>query len=178
MISGIFVESVAGRDILWVNAKKRPMSITGCGAIAGENDSPTIATSRRGQRLRTWKRLAVQPEDPDARGHRTVLSSLSAYCHASVWRILACERLQCSLGIQRGGRGPARALAAGRKDTDASRHLYPNLESLRPAQEEALYHVGTEERPDIVLAVPTAYGKTLVYVTAAIDEVVHRKGKR
>jgi superfamily II DNA/RNA helicase len=48
---------------------------------------------------------------------------------------------------------------------------------LREKQREAIKHVLDPVRPDITLAVPTAYGKTTVFVAAAIHEVLCGNGK-
>lgn len=44
---------------------------------------------------------------------------------------------------------------------------------LRPLQQAALRHISScKERPDITLTLPTAYGKTLVYLSAAVYEIL------
>lgn len=49
--------------------------------------------------------------------------------------------------------------------------------TLREKQREAIKHILDKDRPDVTLAVPTAYGKTTVFLAAAIHEVVHGNGK-
>ncbi|KAL1496808.1 hypothetical protein AB1Y20_014394 [Prymnesium parvum] len=53
--------------------------------------------------------------------------------------------------------------------------LYPGR-TLRPLQRRALELVVHADRPDITLTVPTAYGKTLVYLVAAAHEVISGDG--
>ena len=50
-------------------------------------------------------------------------------------------------------------------------------DNLRPLQKQALNHISNLNRPDIALTLPTAYGKTLVYLVAAVYEILQaRKG--
>lgn len=49
--------------------------------------------------------------------------------------------------------------------------------SLRPLQTQAMQYVIDDDRPDITLTVPTAYGKTRVYTVAAVHEVIHGAGR-
>jgi hypothetical protein len=50
--------------------------------------------------------------------------------------------------------------------------------SLRPLQTQAMRHVFDQNnRPDITLTVPTAYGKTRVYTVAAVHEVIYGAGR-
>ena len=52
-----------------------------------------------------------------------------------------------------------------------------NVSELRKLQHECLEHVVDQGRPDIVLTAPTSYGKTLMYLVAAVHEVVYGEGK-
>ena len=54
---------------------------------------------------------------------------------------------------------------------------YANELGLRTKQREAIKHILNPDRPDVTLAVPTAYGKTTVFITAAIHEVLCGNGK-
>lgn len=52
-----------------------------------------------------------------------------------------------------------------------------DVSELRQLQRECLEHVMDQGRPDIVLTAPTSYGKTLMYLVAAVHEVVYGEGK-
>ena len=52
-----------------------------------------------------------------------------------------------------------------------------DVSMLRKLQCECLEHVVDLGRPDIVLTAPTSYGKTLMYLVAAVHEVVYGEGK-
>ena len=64
-----------------------------------------------------------------------------------------------------------------RKYEHLVRQLYGEQLELRPLQHECLNHVADNTRPDIVLTAPTSYGKTLMYLTAAVYEVLYGAGK-
>ena len=51
-----------------------------------------------------------------------------------------------------------------------------DVSELRHLQRECLEHVVHPGRPDIVLTAPTSYGKTLMYLVAAVHEVVYGEG--
>lgn len=163
-------------------------------------DAAHVQSADDDEALRTWRGLRVSynelhPDEPDTPADRTTANFARARSVASVLcegNLSLCQAVMLSSGIEEEEADeeeakdqpewyrlvqaiwpppppmPPTGAAAPADDGVAAR--------LRPAQKRALRAV-VGCRHNLVLCLPTAYGKTRIFLTAAVHEVLHGRGK-